>query len=117
MVIQQGDVFWVQMDEPRGSEPGYRHPFVIIQNNVFNSSHINTVIAVALTSNVSRASVPGNVLLKKGEGGLSKTSVVNVSQVMTLDKTDLNEKIGRLSSGRIHEILDGLRLITEPKGV
>jgi mRNA interferase MazF len=117
MVIQQGDIFWAQLDEPAGSEPGYRHPYVIVQNNVFNASRINTIIGIALTSNLSRASVPGNVLLKKGEAGLPKSSVVNVTQVMTLDKSDLKEKIGRLSAVKIRDILDGLRLVTEPREV
>jgi mRNA interferase MazF len=117
MVIQQGDIFWVQLDEPAGSGPGYRHPFVIVQNNAFNASRINTAIGIALTSNLSRASVPGNVLLKKAEAGLPKTSVVNVTQIMTLDKSDLKEKIGRLSAARIREIIEGLKLVTEPKEV
>jgi mRNA interferase MazF len=94
MVILQGDIFWVVLSEPRGSEPGYKHPYVIIQNNVFNASRMNTVIAIALTSNLSRATIPGNVLLKKGEAGLPRTSVVNVTQVMTLDKSDLKLKTG-----------------------
>jgi mRNA interferase MazF len=117
MVIQQGDIFWVQLDEPSGSEPGYRHSYVIIQNNVFNASRINTTVGIALTSNLLRQSVPGNVLLKKGEAGLPKASVVNVTQVMTLDKSDLKEKIGRLPAVRIREILEGLRLLTEPREV
>jgi mRNA interferase MazF len=117
MVIQQGDIVWVCLAEPSGSEPGYRHPYVIIQNNVFNISRINTVIGISLTSNLSRASIPGNVLLKKGEAGLPKASVVDVTQIMTLDKSDLKEKIGRLSPARIGEILEGLRLVTEPRDV
>ena len=117
MVIQQGDILWAQLAGPAGSEPGYRHPYVIIQNNVFNASRINTTIGIALTSNLSRASVPGNVLLRKGEAGLPKASVVNVTQIITLDKSDLKEKIGRLSAVRIREILDGLKLVTEPREV
>jgi len=115
MVIRQGDIFWVTLDEPRGLEPGYRHPFVILQNNVFNTSRIQTVIGIMLTSNIERAAIPGNVLLKKGEGNLPKASVVNVAHVVTLDKTDLVEKIGALSSARVREILDGLKLVIEPK--
>jgi mRNA interferase MazF len=117
MVIKQGDIFWVDLGEPAGSGPGYRHPYVIIQNDLFNESNINTVIGIALTSNLARAHVPGNVILKKGEGNLPKSSVVNVSQIMTIDKTDLHEKIGRLSAMRTREILDGLRLITEPRSL
>ncbi len=115
MVIKQGDIFWVELNEPRGSEPGYRRPFVIIQNDVFNASRINTVIAVAMTSNVSLANIPGNVLLKKGDANLPKTSVANVTQVITLDKSDLKDKIGHLSPSLLREILNGLHLVTEPR--
>jgi mRNA interferase MazF len=115
MVIRQGDIFWVELNEPRGSEPGYRHPYVIIQNDIFNSSHINTVIGIALTSNLARAKIPGNVLLKKGEANLPKSSVVNVTQVMTIDKSDLKDLIGHLSKDRIDEILFGLSLVTKRK--
>ena len=91
MVIKQGDVFWVELGEPHGSEPGYRHPYVIVQNDIFNASRVNTTIGMALSSNLSRAKVPGNVLLNKGEANLAKTSVVIVSQIITIDKTDLNK--------------------------
>ncbi|MEK7828246.1 MAG: type II toxin-antitoxin system PemK/MazF family toxin, partial [Deltaproteobacteria bacterium] len=97
MNIKQGDIFWVDLGIPSGSEPGYRHPHVVIQNNVFNESKINTVVVCAITSNIKRAKAPGNILLKKGEGGLKKDSVVNISQVITVDKSDLIEKIGALS--------------------
>ena len=89
MVINQGDVFWIDFGEPSGSEPGYRHPHVVIQNNLFNRSRINTVVVCALTSNLKRAAAPGNVLLKKGEANLPKGSVVNISQVFTVIKSDL----------------------------
>jgi mRNA interferase MazF len=117
VVIRQGDIFWVELSPPHGSEPGFRHPYVVVQNDVFNSSRINTVIAAALTSNLSRAQIPGNVTLKKGEANLPKASVVNVTQVMTLDKSDLKEKIGSVSHDRIKEILNGLRLVTEPRAL
>ena len=113
-MINQGDIFWVELDEPFGSEPGYRHPHVVVQNNVFNRSRINTVVVCALTSNLRRAAAPGNVLLEPGEANLPKQSVVNVSQVFTVDKSQLGEKIGALSPGRVHEILDGIRLLLEP---
>ena len=117
MVISQGDVFWIDVGEPSRSEPGYRHPHVVIQNNVFNRSRINTVVVCVLTSNLRRAEAPGNVLLEKGEANLSKQSVVNVSQVFTVDKRDLDEKIGTLSRQRIRQILDGIHLIIEPREV
>ena len=115
MVIRQGDVFWVELGAPEGSEPGYRHPYVVIQNNIFNASNIGTVICVALTSNLSRAGVPGNVQLRKGEAALPKPSVVHVTQVVTLDKYDLREKIGTLSASRVTEILRGLSVVTETR--
>ena len=117
MVINQGDVFWVDLGEPAGSGPGYRHPHVVIQNNVFNRSRINTVVVCVLTSNLKRAQAPGNVLLKKGEANLPKQSVVNVSQISTVDKRDLVEKIGALSRQRIRQILGGIRLLTEPRDI
>jgi mRNA interferase MazF len=115
MVIRQGDVYWVDLDEPAGSEPGYRHPHVVIQNDLFNASQISTVIVCALTSNLRRAASPGNVLLEKGEANLPKPSVVNVTQVMTVDKEMLVEWMGRLSDKRVQQILEGLRLVTEPR--
>ena len=114
MVIKQGDIFWIDLDEPSGSEPGYRRPHVIIQNNAFNRSNINTVIVCAMTSNLKRSESPGNVLLRKGEANLPKPSVVNVSQILTVDKSELLEKIGTLSSERIYQILDGIKLLIEP---
>jgi len=115
MVINQGDIFWIDLDEPSGSEPGYRHPHVVVQNNVFNSSRINTVVVCALTSNLKRAAAPGNVLLEPKEANLPKQSVVNVSQIFTVDKSQLSAKIGTLSSRRVREILDGIRLLLEPR--
>jgi len=115
MVINQGDVYWVDLDEPSGSQPGYRHPHVIVQNNVFNRSQIQTVVVCALTSNLKRAHAPGNVSLAKGEANLPKPSVVNVSQILTVDKTQLNEYIGTLASKRVREILNGIKLVVEPR--
>lgn len=116
-MIHQGDVFWIDLTEPRGSEPGYRHPHVVIQNNLFNRSRIHTIVVCALTSNLKRASAPGNVLLGKGEANLPKKSVVNISQIFTVNKTDLSEKIGTFSPQRLSQILDGIRLLTEPRDV
>ncbi|MGC1376620.1 MAG: type II toxin-antitoxin system PemK/MazF family toxin [Anaerolineales bacterium] len=117
MVIHQGDIYWVELDEPIGSEPGYSHPHVVVQNNVFNASRINTVIVCALTSNVKRAQAPGNVLLEQGEGDLPKQSVVLVSQVFTVDKSQLGELIGKVSEQRVRQILDGIHLLTEPRNL
>lgn len=115
MVIEQGAIYWVDLSEPSGSEPGYRHPHVVIQNNLFNSSKINTVIMCSLTSNLKRGLSPGNVVLKKGEANLPKNSVVNITQIYTVDKNDLCEKIGKLNNERIKEIIAGIQLLTEPR--
>lgn len=117
MVIRQGEVYWIELEPPVGSAPGYRHPHVVIQNNVFNASRINTVMVCALTSNLRRAQAPGNVLLDEGEAGLPKRSVVVVSQVFTIDKSQLGEYIGDLSSRRLRQVQDGIRLVTEPRDV
>jgi len=110
-------VFWIEFHEPEGSEPGYRHPHVVIQNNLFNRSRINTVVVCTLTSNLKRANAPGNVTLNKGEANLPKKSVANISQLFTVNKSDLSEKIGTLSKDRISDILRGIRLLTEPQEV
>ena len=115
MVIAQGDVFWINSAPPVGSAPGYRRPYVIVQNNAINQSRINTVIVCGLTSNTRRANALGNVLLNDGEANLDKASVVVVSQILTVDKSQLDNYIGRLSSRRVRQILDGIRLITEPR--
>ena len=114
-MIRQGDVFWIDLGDPSGSEPGYRHPHVVIQNNVFNRSRIDTVVVCALTSNLKRAKSPGNVKLEKGEANLPKRSVVNITQIYTVNKGDLVEKIGALSSRRLDEVLQGLQLLTAPR--
>jgi mRNA interferase MazF len=107
--IDRGDVFWVGPDDSRGPVPSYSHPHVVVQDNVFNHSRITTVVVCALTSNLHRANEPGNVLLEVGEGNLSKQSVVVVSQVSSVDKTRLGERIGSLSDARVEQILAGLR--------
>lgn len=115
MQIRQGDVWWVELGEPVGSGPGYRHPHVVIQNDVFNTSRIATTVVCALTSNLRRAQDPGNVLLESGEANLDRPSVVNVSQVVTVDKEDLLEKLGTLSPERLGDVLHGLYLLLEPR--
>ena len=115
MVMHQGDLYWIDLDASEGSGPGYRRPCVIIQNDVFNASRLQTVIVCMLTSNVRRSSDVANVTLESGEAGMSKQSVVNVSQVMTVDKSELTNYIGRLSATRVRQVLDGLHLMTEPR--
>ncbi len=115
MAIAQGDVYWVDLGIPRGSEPGFRNPFVVIQNDAVNVSRIRTVIVCLITSNLKRAKAPGNVLLEKNEANLSEPSVVNVSQIYTIDKDMLDNKLGTLDKGRVRQILEGLYLMLEPR--
>ena len=117
MVINQGDIYWIDVEEPAGSEPGYRHPHVVVQNNLFNQSDIGTVVVCALTSNLKRAESPGNVLLGKKDTNLPKDSVVNVTQIFTVDKSQLDEFVGTLSSKRMREILLGIDLVLEPREI
>jgi mRNA interferase MazF len=117
MVIKQGEIYWVDLSDPRGSEPGFRHPHIVIQNNLFNTSQINTVVVCSLTSNLRRGSAPGNVLLKKGEANLPKKSVVNISQIFTVNKSDLTKIIGQVTEKRTLEILEGIKLLTEPRNI
>lgn len=111
MLIKQGDIYWVQLDDASGLEPGIPHPHVVIQDNLFNYSRIHTVIVCALTSNIKRASLPGNVVLEAGEANLPKTSVVEVSKITNIDKTQLGEYIGTLTTQRINQILAGMHFL------
>ncbi|MGH3145161.1 MAG: type II toxin-antitoxin system PemK/MazF family toxin [Rubrobacter sp.] len=107
--IDRGDVFWIGSDDSQGSLPGYSHPHVVVQDDVFNHSRITTVVVCALTSNLHRAHEPGNVLLEMGEGNLPRQSVVVVSQVSSVDKACLGGRIGSLTDTRVEQILAGLR--------
>ncbi len=104
------------MTEPSGSAPGYDRPYLIVQNDAFNRSRINTVVVCSLTSNLRRAGDPGNALLSPGEANLPEQSVVNVSQIVTIDKSQLRERIGTLSGERVQEVLRGINLLLEPRG-
>lgn len=104
MTIWQGDIYYVDLGEPRGSEPGYWHYVVVIQSNTMNSSRISTVVACVLTHRLDCGRIPGNVTLDFREGLLPQQSVVNISQVVTLDKDDLGDKIGDLDDERMREI-------------
>ncbi len=108
--MKRGEVWWAALDEPVGSEPGYCRPVIIVSSNEFNQSRINTVIVVIVTSNLRLTDAPGNFLISKKESGLSKESVVNVSQVLTLDKSFLSRKSGNLSSKKLLFLNEGLRL-------
>lgn len=114
-MIHQGGVYWTDLGVPIGSEPGYTRPTVVIQNDAINSSRIRTVIVVPLSSSTRLAKAPGNVLLNESEANLPKSSVAVVSQVITVDKDQLIDLLGSLSAQRVRQILDGLRLLTEPR--
>lgn len=111
MVISQGDVFWADLGEPAGSEPGYRRPVVVVQSDAFNRSRIATVVCVPLTSNLKWAEAPGNVLLASRATGLPRDSVANVSQILSLDKAVLEDRIGRLSRQQLALLFEGIDLV------
>jgi mRNA interferase MazF len=113
--IRQGDLYWVDFGDPGGSEPGYEHPCVVIQNDIFNQSKINTVVVCLISSNLRLAKAPGNVYLRKGRGKLPKDSIVNVSQIVTIDKAFLGNKIGTLPQSTIEKIVEGRKLLIEPR--
>jgi mRNA interferase MazF len=117
MVINQGDIFWIKLEQPNGSEPANRHPHVVVQNNVFNSSKINTVVVCALSYNTKLAAVPGNVFLGAGEANLTAESVVNISQIFTIPKEKLGEKIGTLTPWIVDQIIEGVKLVLTPNEV
>src|SRR5262245_45889615 len=109
--MKRGELWWASLREPSGSEPGYRRPIAIIQSDDFTTSRIDTVIGAVLTSNTRLAVAPGNVFLRRREAGLPRDSVINVSQLLTLNKVALTERIGRLSPRRLQELDAGLRLV------
>jgi len=108
MVISQGEVWWANLPEPSGSEPGFRRPVVVVQGDAFNRSRIATVVCAPLTSNLRWAEAPGNVLLASKTTGLPKDSVANVSQLVTLDKSSLTERMGKLSKAKLELVLFGI---------
>jgi mRNA interferase MazF len=109
--VLQGEVWWANLPEPTGSGPGFRRPVVIVQGDDLNRSRIATVVCVPLTSNLKWANAPGNLPLSAKSTGLPKDSVANVSQILTLDKTDLIERVGKLSHRRMETILSGIDVI------
>ena len=111
MVISQGEVWWADLGEPQGSEPGFRRPVVVVQGNAFNRSRISTVVCVPLTSNLKWADAPGNVLLTSEVTGLPKDSVANVSQPVTLDRGVLTDLVGRLPESKLGLILHGIDVV------
>ena len=109
--MQRGEIWWATLRPPRGSEPGYRRPVLVVQGDEFNASKINTVVVITLTSNITLQAAPGNVMLSKRSTRLPKASVANVLQIMTLDKAFLSERIAKLNESVMAEVDDGLRLV------
>ncbi|MEZ5476866.1 MAG: type II toxin-antitoxin system PemK/MazF family toxin [Thiolinea sp.] len=108
--MKRGEIWWASLEKPRGSEPGYKKPVVIISSDAFNQSKIQTVIVAIVTSNLRLTNAPGNISIAKRDSGLSKESVINVSQILTLDKSFLVEKVGRLPDKKISALDEGLKL-------
>jgi mRNA interferase MazF len=111
MVIHRGEVWWANLPVPEASEPGYRHPVLIVQSNEFNESLISTVVVAVITSNLHLSQAPGNVLLPKRTSRLPKDSVINVSQLVTIDKSCLSHRTARLPEDIVGEVEDGIRLV------
>ena len=111
MVVERGQVWWADLDEPSGSEPGFRRPVLIVQDDAFNRSRLRTVIAVVLTSNLRLVEAPGNVLIPAKSAGLPKDSVANVSQLITVDRDFLTEPAGRVRGRLLNDVENGLRLV------
>src|SRR5215831_18660107 len=111
--IQRGEIWWADLPEPRRSEPGYRRPVLVVQADAFNRSRIQTVIVASITSNLDLAEAPGNVQLPARSAGLNRDSVVNVSQVLTLDRSFLTEHAGTLPARLLRAVEEGLRAVLE----
>ena len=111
--MRRGEIWWADLPPPAGSEPGFRRPVLVVQSDDFNRSRIQTVLAVAITSNVRLAAAPGNVSLPRRGTGLNQRSVINVSQVVTLDRGFLAERSGRAPNTVMRQVDDGLRLVLD----
>ena len=111
MVIRKGSIYWVDFSPGKGSEPIGRRPGLVVQNDILNDSKLNTVVMVAITSTMKFGELPGNVVLRKGEANLPKKCVINVTQIKSVDKKSLKEKIGTLSKKRQDELHNGLKLV------
>lgn len=111
--MHRGDIWWADLPDPNGSSAGYRRPVVIVQADAFTTSRIATVIVTAITSNLRLATAPGNVFLAAAESGLPRDSVINVSQIITLDKTILDTYIGRVTTKTLEQLDEGIRLVLD----
>lgn len=111
MVIQQGDLVWVSFPRPRGSKPAGRRPALVIQADAFNRSRINTVIVAAITSQLKYESMPGNIRLLKGEAGISKASVINITQIHSIDRAFIASRIGSIGTEKLEQVKAGMRTV------
>jgi mRNA interferase MazF len=111
LVIRQGEVYWLHFGAPEGSEPAGRRPALVVQHDRFNRSAISTTVVAAVTSNLRLVAMPGNVRLRRGEAGLLVPSVVNISQVRTIDRSRLSDRVGSLGPARLLEVLRGIALL------
>ena len=111
MVIRKGSIYWVNFSPGKGSEPLGSRPGLVVQNDILNDSNLNTVIMLAITSTMKFGELPGNVILRKGEANLPKKCVINVTQIKSVDKKSIKEKIGTLSKERVGEVHEGLKLV------
>ena len=113
MVIQRGDIYWVNFSPGKGSEPTGRRPGLVIQSNALNDSKLNTVVMLAITSTLKFGELPGNVMLRKGEANMQRKCVINATQIKSVDKMSLVEKIGTLSNQKLEEVVQGLKLVMD----
>ena len=111
MVIHQGEVYWLHFGAPQDSAPAGRRPALVVQHDRFNRSAISTTVVVAVTSNLRLGAMPGNIRLRRGEAGLPRPSIVNISQIRTVDRTRLGERVGILGVSRMRDVLKGLTLL------
>ncbi len=109
--MRRGEIWWANLSEPYGSEPGYRRPVLVVQSDNFNRSRIGTVVALVMTSNLNLAAAPGNVTLTRRGTGLTRKSIINVSQIVTLDKRRLTDRAGRVSDTVLRQVETGMRLV------
>jgi len=110
-VIRQGEVYWLHFGPAEGSAPAGRRPALVVQHDRFNRSAISTTVVVAVTSNVRLSAMPGNVRLRRGEAGLPRASVVNVSQIRTIDRTRLVDRVGVVGADKMRDVINGLALL------
>lgn len=110
-MMNRGEIWWASLPDPKGSGPGFRRPVLIVQSRPFNASRISTVVVAVITSNLKLAVAPGNVRISRSDSGLGKAAVVNVSQIVTLDRELLTGKVDRLPNTKLAEVDQGLRLV------